>query len=266
MPVGTRVSIAVRGGELWSREIQGEGEIGVLHSRTAQVRAEQVRPREVASSEIGADEQCVPQVGAAQPVAPQIGSGEVGARDEIGIDSLVVREVRTPHLRTDLHEDRPNGCTYLADLEGLEFVHAPASQDGKGFDELPRVVRELRIVGALLGLEQVPHHLVQLFHHGERREHPVAGVGSVPPTHAGGQPLGDGLSRTETVEHRTSAEATGRQRLMDGAREACVEMPARRTGGLVLGEVRRPRESESRATQCEATAAVAPEVGSMNGR
>ena len=84
---------------------------------------------------------------------------------------------------------------HIAHVGRKQFVHVTASQGYEEIGEFPNFVLGVGIIGTLLRLEQVPQHLVQLFHDLERGEHAVPELRAFSPARPGEQSLRDDLSR-----------------------------------------------------------------------
>ena len=123
-----------------------------------------------------------------------------------------------------------------------------------GVDEARPLRLQRRIGCALAGIVEVPEQLVHPPRHSEGREHRRRDPGRAPV--APGECGRDALARAEAVEHRAPGEAAIAQVGVDGAPEVRLEVGAGGAGGLVDGEVRRPRERRRDAAQPHATRAV----------
>src|SRR3954463_9839531 len=87
-----------------------------------------------------------------------------------------------------------------------------------------------------------------------------------PPVPAAEDDLRDLLAGPEAVEDRAAGEAAVPQGVVDAAAEVGLQVGARRSGGLVDGEVGGAGERQGDAAEAGATRAVGPQLGGEGHR
>lgn len=99
----------------------------------------------------------------------------------------------------------------------------------------------------------------------ESGEHAVFGVRCFDPALSGEEPLRYVLACSEAVKDGAAAEASGAQAVVDGAGEIGGQVLAWSASGFVEGKICRAGESEGRAAESKAIAAIRTQCLAVKG-
>jgi hypothetical protein len=205
--------------------------------RGAYVSCSQVCPEEVSLAQVGAAEVGPDQIGAAQAGSAQVRAHQLGL-DQVGTPVVFGR---IPHWGThsvaDPSEQHTNLLPVRGGVEGGKVVAAGSSDISGALAGTVDLGSERTSRHQRLGLDQIPEHLVELPHHGERAEHRRRGRRALPPVLAGECHLSDLLAGAEAVEHDTTREASRPEIIMDAATGVRQQVWTGLSGGRVDGEV-----------------------------